>query len=106
MKFQKPCLDCGQLSYQSRCEKHQKRIEQLKDLKRAEHKKNLYNTQYRKQAALIRQTAIICHICKDGARANDPWQADHLIAGDPTSPLAAAHRSCNASRGNKSLDSN
>lgn len=105
MKFQKPCLDCGTLSYESRCEKHRKRVEQLRDVKRAEHKKTLYNSEYRKQAALVRQTAIVCHICGDGARLNDPWQADHLIPSDPLSPLAAAHRSCNARRGNKPLDS-
>lgn len=103
MAFKKPCLDCGALSYNSRCEVHQRRIEQLRDIKRAEKKKTLYNSAYRKQAAIVRATAITCHICGDGARANDPWQADHLDAGNPDSPLAAAHRSCNAKRGDKPL---
>ena len=104
MPFMKPCLDCGTLSYGSRCDLHQKNVDRLKDLRRANKKSNLYNTQYRKRAAQVRQTAIICHICHDGARANDPWQADHLIPGDPDSPLAAAHRSCNAKRGDRPLD--
>ena len=104
MKFQKPCLDCGKLSYESRCEEHRKRVEQLRDVRRAEKKKTLYNSDYRKRAAIVRATAIVCHICGDGARANDPWQADHLDAGNPDSPLAAAHRSCNAKRGDKPLD--
>lgn len=103
MKFQKPCLDCGKLSYESRCEEHRKRVEQLRDAKRAEKKKILYNPQYRKLAKQVRQTAIICHICGDGARRDDPWQADHLDAGNPASPLLPAHRSCNAKRGNKPL---
>ena len=104
MAFKKPCLDCGALSYESRCEIHRRRVQQLRDIKRAEHKKNYYNSDYRKRAAFVRQTAIICHICGDGARVNDPWQADHLEPGNSLSPLAAAHRSCNASRGNKPLD--
>lgn len=103
MKFRKPCLDCGALSYGTRCEIHTRQLQQMKDLRRAEHKKTLYNSDYRKQAKIVRDTAIICHICKDGPRANDPWQADHLDAGNPNSPLAAAHRSCNAARGDKPL---
>lgn len=103
MPFRKPCLDCGALSYNSRCPVHEARVMQLRDIKRAEKKKTLYNKSYKKAAAVVRATAIVCHICKDGARAHDPWQADHLDAGNPNSPLAAAHRSCNASRGNKPL---
>lgn len=105
MRFQKPCLDCGALSLESRCEVHRKRVEQLRDVRRAEKKKTLYNSSYRKAAAIIRATAITCHICGDGARLNDPWEADHLDAGNPNSALAAAHRSCNGRRGNKPLDS-
>ena len=105
MKFKKPCLDCGALSYESRCEAHTRRVMQLRDIKRAEKKRTLYNSEYRKQAAYVRATAITCHLCGDGARLDDPWQADHLIAGDPSSPLAAAHRSCNAKRGDKPLES-
>ena len=105
MRFQKPCLDCGALSLETRCEVHRKRVEQLRDVRRAEKKKNLYNSRYKKQAAIVRATAIVCHICGDGARMSDPWQADHLDAGNPDSPLAAAHRSCNAKRGDKPLNS-
>jgi hypothetical protein len=105
VRFQKPCLDCGKLSLETRCEVHSKRVEQLRDVRRAEKKKVLYNSRYRKEAAYVRATAIVCHICGDGARMLDPWQADHLDAGNPDSPLAAAHRSCNAKRGDKPLDS-
>ena len=104
MKFKKPCLDCGALSYESRCDIHARKVAQLKDIRRAGHKKALYNKDYKKAAKAVRETAIVCHLCGDGARASDPWQADHIKAGDPTSPLAAAHRSCNASRGNKPLE--
>jgi hypothetical protein len=105
VRFQKPCLDCGKLSLETRCEVHSKRVEQLRDVRRAEKKKVLYNSRYRKEAAYVRATAIVCHICGDGARMSDPWQADHLDPGNPDSPLAAAHRSCNAKRGDKPLDS-
>jgi hypothetical protein len=64
---------------------------------------NLYDTNYRKKAKIIRDTAIYCHLCKEPARPNDPFTADHIVAGDKESPLAPAHRSCNSSRGNKPL---
>lgn len=34
-----------------------------------------------------------------GPRRGDPWEADHVAAGDPDSPLLPAHRSCNRRRG-------
>ena len=102
MKFQKPCLDCGKLSYESRCELHRRQVQQLRDVRRAEHKKTYYNTDYRKRAKIVRETAIVCHICGDGARLNDPWQADHVQPGEVASELRPAHRSCNIARSNKS----
>lgn len=104
--FNRPCIICGTLSRGSnRCDDHKKsqiRSEE-KEAERAAKKKILYGPHYRKRAAQVRATASACHICGEGARPNDPWQADHLIPGDPMSPLAPAHRSCNAKRGDKPL---
>lgn len=61
-----------------------------------------YAGDYRRRAKAIRDHAEFCWLCGGGAREDDPWQADHVIPGDPNSPLAPAHRSCNASRGNRS----
>ena len=89
--FKKPCIECGALTTASRCEQH------------AITKPVLYNKDYKRHAAYIRATATVCHLCGKEAIDGDPWTADHLDAGDPTSPLAAAHRSCNSRRGNKPL---
>jgi len=62
-----------------------------------------YLGDYKRRAKAVREQAVNCHICGDPARLNDPWTADHIIAGDPNSPLAPAHRSCNERRGNKPL---
>lgn len=106
MAFLRPCLVCGTLSRgHNRCEEH-RRVEARSDEAIAERnakKKVLYSSAYRKAAKAVRDAAVVCHICGKGADPADPWQADHLIPGDPASPLAAAHRSCNASRGNKKL---
>jgi hypothetical protein len=106
-RFPKPCLVCGQLTQGlSRCEQHQAEWQTLEGIRLREMKArrpNLYDSQYRKKAKQIRETALFCHLCKEPARLNDPFTADHLIAGDPDSPLAAAHRSCNSRRGNKPL---
>ena len=52
---------------------------------------------------MIRENAQYCWICGGPVDLYDPMQADHVIPGDPESPLAPAHRSCNAARGNKPM---
>lgn len=103
-KFRQPCIDCGALTrYGSRCETHQAAVNQYADYKKAERKRatGQYSGDYRKRAKEVREMATICWLCGDGARADDPWQADHIVPGDMYSALAPAHRSCNAARGNK-----
>jgi hypothetical protein len=106
MAFMRPCISCGKLTRGSnRCEEH-KRPQYRTDEQIAERnakKKVLYSSAYRKAAKQVRDNAVVCHICGKGANPHDPWQADHLIPGDPMSPLAPAHRSCNASRGDKKI---
>jgi hypothetical protein len=107
-RFPKPCLVCGNLTQGlSRCEVHQAEWQTIENLRLKEMKAkriNLYDNNYRQRAKLVRATAVYCHLCGDPARPNDPFTADHLVAGDPESELAPAHRSCNSRRGNKPLD--
>lgn len=106
LRFPKPCLDCGQLTDGgSRCQVHQEardaRRTAVRTAKTKERKKDYYDADYRKRAKAIRDTAVACHICGDGFRFDDPFQADHVIPGDRTL-LAPAHRSCNARKGDRS----
>ena len=107
-RFPKPCLVCGSLTKGlSRCEQHQAEWQTLENLRLQEMKArrpNLYDSNYRRKAKAVRESALFCHLCGEPGRPNDPFTADHLIAGNPDSPLAAAHRSCNSRRGNKPLD--
>ena len=64
----------------------------------------LYNPTYKKIAGAIKATATYCHLCNQPFTNRNEIQADHLIPGDPSSPLAPAHARCNASRGDKKLD--
>ena len=106
-RFPKPCLVCGALTKGlNRCDAHQAEWQAIENIRVKEmkaRKPRLYTAEYQKQAKIIRETALFCHLCKEPARPNDPWTADHLKAGDSNSPLAAAHRSCNSRRGNKPL---
>ena len=92
----RPCLTCGALTPGTRCKgctlAHNRATSKPKP-PRAH-----YSGDYRKRAAAVRAGAVICWLCGQGARPDDPWQADHVVAGDPFSLLAPAHRSCNASR--------
>jgi hypothetical protein len=106
MGFPRPCTDCGELTDSgNRCAFHKNIYEQMLDLKRRERKakSGQYSGSYKARAKAVRDSAVICHLCNEGFRLGDPWQADHVIPGDPASPLLPAHRSCNASRGNKPL---
>ena len=104
-KFRKPCLDCGELSFGNRCPIHQKRVDDLAEARRASVKKltGQYSGDYKKRAKAVRDSAVVCHLCGEGARANDPWVADHLNPAEhgDSAVLVAAHASCNARRGNK-----
>lgn len=108
MKFPKPCLDCGTLTTGNNyCLRHQTARETAEAERQNKRKagRGLYRSpEYKRIARLYRDTATICHLCGQGRRLDDPMTADHIIAGDPNSPLAPAHRSCNSSRGNKPLN--
>jgi len=109
-RFPRPCLECGVLTTNaSRCDQHQVERSRVIEATRPKRKyktkpkRLLYSGDYVKLAKKVRENATYCHLCGDGPRHNDPWTADHLIPGDPLSPLLAAHRSCNSRRGNKPL---
>jgi hypothetical protein len=107
-RFAQPCLKCGKLTGgSSRCETCQKILDQAHDARRAAVKKQTgqYSGSYQAKAKAVREAAISCWICGEGARVNDPWQADHVNPGEYGSDavLLPAHASCNRRRGNKSL---
>jgi hypothetical protein len=109
--FNKPCLDCGQLSKKSRCPscstRHtQKKMEGVGGAVYRGRKAHLYGGDYKQRAKHVRDTAIVCHICGEGARGGKAWawEADHLYPElGNNSPLAPAHRVCNQKRGRKPL---
>lgn len=106
MRFNKPCLNCGELGLNNYCDVCAKAIARRRDADpiRVARKKTLYGPNYRRLAPIVKANATQCHICGEGYKPGDPWEADHI---DPTlgdnSPLAPAHRGCNQRRGNKPL---
>jgi len=106
-RFPKPCLVCNQLTTGgSYCATHQLAADEKEKLRQAGRKagRTLYNSAgYRKQRAWLKATATHCHLCKQAFTDRNQISADHLIPGDPNSPLAPAHIICNSRRGNKPL---
>jgi hypothetical protein len=107
-KFARSCLVCGALSKQTRCPKHTAEINSVRERKRdtperRARKALLYNGDYHKRRVALLATATHCHLCKIQFLPTDKVEADHLVPGNPNSPLAAAHRLCNQRRGNKPL---
>ena len=104
-----PCMDCGRPADGTRCPTHATRHQRGKDrtqtLRRiSEGGRPHYGGGWKRKAALVRATATVCHICGEGPKPNDPWQADHTIPaqwGAGAGPILPAHRSCNIGRGNR-----
>ncbi len=97
-KVPKACLNCGNATINgTRCQHCQARWNKQHPKPPRPH----YEGDYRRRAREVRNNATHCWICGEGQRDNDPWTADHVIPGDPGSPLLAAHRSCNSRRGNR-----
>jgi hypothetical protein len=111
MRFPRPCLKCQVLhqdqgDYCADCRTARERDREKKrsqDPKLQAHKRRLYSSAYKATAKIIRENATHCHICKQAFTDRTQITADHLVAGDPASPLAPAHKSCNSSRGNRPL---
>lgn len=103
--FNKPCIDCGTLTRNTRCETCTSKLPPKPvDPEKAARKKALYGWQYQQARKQLIATATHCHICGKPFHPGDKIEADHLIPGHPQSPLAAAHRRCNQARGNKPLE--
>ena len=106
--FLKPCINCGTLTRGTRCNTHQQQLDQAKEKKRdtperRAKKKAMYGWDYQQRRAHLRAQATHCHLCQQPFTSTDNIEADHLIPGDPHSPLAPAHRLCNQVRSNKPL---
>ena len=109
--MKQPCLDCGTPTHGTRCTQHATTNTQQKNRAQTITRgpRTQYHQGWKQTSALIRATATTCHICGKGPRANDPWQADHIIPvqhGGTTGPIAAAHRSCNIAKGNRTRHQN
>jgi hypothetical protein len=85
----------------SRCERCASNYGKQVERDRPARKRDHYAGDYAKRAKAVRAAAVICWLCNEPAKVNDPWQADHYLPGDPASPLLPAHRSCNIKRSNE-----
>ena len=102
MGFAKPCLECGELTRTgNRCERHQAIVDSKVNARKAQ--RTLYDSDYKKQAKLIKQFATHCWLCGEAFTDRSQIQADHVLAGRKDSMLMPAHSHCNARRGNKAV---
>ena len=106
-----PCLDCGTPADDTRCEQcrapfDRTRYQQQQRDRQANGGRPQYAGAWSTYAKAIRTNATRCWICGQGPKADDPFQADHIVpvsrGGGRGIPTAApAHRSCNIGRSNK-----
>ena len=106
LKFKKPCLECGALSYEHRCPTHlaaykARQAERYNQFDRKEKKKKLYSTDYRKKAKALRDTASHCYLCGERFTDRTQIQIDHVLPSmNESSPLAPTHARCNSQKSN------
>lgn len=106
-RFQRPCLDCGKLSLNSRCDycnrKRELRLER-DGSRRRQRKSILYSYEYQKRSKPIRESASHCYLCGDPLAPGEV-QVDHVYPSMmQNSPLAPAHPQCNRKKSNKDYD--
>jgi hypothetical protein len=99
MPLPRPCLDCNKLTTNTRCPSCRLIKTREWDAQRDPLTRLHYKGDYAKRAKAVRESAGPCWICGEHDRLGDPWQADHVDAGNPESLLLKAHRSCNIRRG-------
>ena len=88
-----PCLtpDCPEVQEAARCTRHTREVDGVRVRRRG----TLYQGDYpRRRAACIREQPW-CTFCGSTRRLT----ADHVRAGDPSSPLRTLCLSCNSRRG-------
>jgi len=106
-RFPKPCRICGTLSPEPLCEPHRAQAKAIHEARRAQRKAQTgqYSGDYARRAKAVRDSAVICHICGEGRKQNDPFEADHYIPAEQGSQatLLPAHSSCNKRRSNKPM---
>ena len=97
----RPCLDCGALSPNSRCPAHQRTLQQAKRSRRP-----YTAAMLRRRAQVVAQWRAehgdLCPGWRRPAHPSHDLTADHMIAvgagGDEDGPLAVLCRSCNSSK--------
>jgi hypothetical protein len=101
----KRCIDCGTITTNTRCTT----CEQIRNRERnktRDHYKHNYRSRRRATLDLAQQHDEPCWICQQPINwdATPPHPtaptADHVIPGDPNSPLLPAHFHCNSKRRN------
>lgn len=111
MRFPRPCVKCNRLhrdpgDYCISCRTELNRIKESNP-DRIARKRMLYSNGYpARRARMVAETIernLNCHICNKPFESKSDITADHLLAGNPNSPLAPAHKACNSSRGNTPL---
>jgi predicted nucleic acid-binding Zn ribbon protein len=105
-RFRRACLVCGTLSFDSYCSQHLQELktkqQQRKDTpERLAHKRRMYGGNYRQRRNQLLATATHCAICNKPFENGQGVDADHVMPGEPSSPLQATHATCNRSKGNR-----
>lgn len=68
---------------------------------RREHYKGSYQARARKVRKLGEEGRALCWLCGRGNVPGVKWSAEHVIEGDPASPLLPTHLPCNIARENR-----
>ena len=94
----RPCLECGSLIERgSRCERCRRLRNRTRDAMRPTRIARGYDNRWARRS----KAAIAEHPRCEWCGATEDLTGDHVIPGDPESPIRVLCRSCNAVRANK-----
>ncbi len=91
----RPCIEtrCPALTQATRCSAHARAYDRTRQARRG----SLYNAEHQRRARACIAAQPWCTDC--GRR--DDLTADHVLPGEPASPLRTRCRSCNSARANR-----
>lgn len=100
--MRKPCINCGQLAYQTRCYKCSIMYARGRERSRPSRADRGYNAEWQRLSKTLRKMQPYCSICK----TTKDLTVDHIIplsVGGSTveSNLQVLCRKCNSSKGNR-----
>lgn len=100
----RPCLDCGKLASHTRCQRCETQHQAKRNARRTWYHGDWQRRSKQARDAWVNEHGWVCPGYQRPAHEATDLTVDHVNPADPDSPLRILCRSCNSSRGNRTIE--